>query len=291
MRPAIPLDSFCNAAVVHGDYAQLIRGMRWRFPRIESRMLFWCRSGAGRTWINGEAFDLSPGRFFIVPWGSDHAYEATSELGVGGVHVIPWYDPAERFSAYVAHSADSPFAGSATRKDLPCAGLEKTFVGRLDEHPVLARQAEYIVSWCKSGVCEEPIARALGPVVLWQWMQAATAADPQGLPPELIAVLSYFHGDGKPTATLDEFVRVGQVSRSTLIRYFRKYLKTTPHQWIADRQLREAEGLLRMTGLRVKEIAQKCGMEDPLYFSRWFRRRTGMSPRAFRASQRNVVPT
>lgn len=289
MSAAILLNDYENAVVIHGDYSQLTRGMKWHFPRVESRMLFWCLSGNGRTWINGEEYELTPGRFFILPWGSDHAYEAITALGVGGVHVIPWYDPAAAFDIEIAHSPSSKLAGDPARRDVACPGLDKTFVGQLEQHPVLGRQAEYIVSWFKSGAREEAIARALGPAVLWQWIASATAADLRGLPPELVVVINYVQGADKANPTLDELVRVSEVSKSTLIRQFSKYLNMTPHQWIGSRQQDRAEHLLRTTGLRIKEIAQSCGMDDPLYFSRWFRRRLGLSPKAYRDHHRDIT--
>jgi AraC-like DNA-binding protein len=44
----------------------------------------------------------------------------------------------------------------------------------------------------------------------------------------------------------------------------------------------EAARLLRFTDLTAQEIAQRVGYDDPLYFSRAFKRRYGESPSAYR---------
>ena len=52
--------------------------------------------------------------------------------------------------------------------------------------------------------------------------------------------------------------------------------------WINQEILLEAKRLLYYTSLDVKEIAYELGYEDHAYFSRFFRKNTGMTPTAFR---------
>jgi AraC family transcriptional regulator of arabinose operon len=46
--------------------------------------------------------------------------------------------------------------------------------------------------------------------------------------------------------------------------------------------------LLRVTSVPIKSLSQMVGYDDPLYFSRVFRRQVGMSPRAFRARSMEI---
>jgi AraC family transcriptional regulator, transcriptional activator of pobA len=55
---------------------------------------------------------------------------------------------------------------------------------------------------------------------------------------------------------------------------------------VTERVMVEAARLLRYTDLTVGEIAYRVGYEDPLYFSRAFKRYGGRSPQAYRASVR-----
>lgn len=56
----------------------------------------------------------------------------------------------------------------------------------------------------------------------------------------------------------------------------------TAQQLIHDRLLIEAKRLLAYSKLSIKEIAFTIGLEDPAYFSRLFKQKTGINPAAFR---------
>jgi len=56
----------------------------------------------------------------------------------------------------------------------------------------------------------------------------------------------------------------------------------TPIELLHLRLLVEAERQLRYTSMPVTHVAYFLGFEDPAYFSRFFTRRMGLSPRAFR---------
>jgi len=58
----------------------------------------------------------------------------------------------------------------------------------------------------------------------------------------------------------------------------------SPMQLIHARMLIEAERQLRYTGMSITQVAYYLGFEDPAYFSRFFTRGMGASPRSFRRS-------
>jgi len=58
----------------------------------------------------------------------------------------------------------------------------------------------------------------------------------------------------------------------------------SPTQLVHARMLIEAERQLRYTGMSVTQIAYYLGFEDPAYFSRFFAKGMGVSPRGFRRS-------
>jgi AraC family transcriptional regulator, transcriptional activator of pobA len=58
----------------------------------------------------------------------------------------------------------------------------------------------------------------------------------------------------------------------------------TPVQLLHARLLIEAERQLRYTSMTVAQVAYHLGFQDPAYFSRFFARHFGLSPRAFRGA-------
>lgn len=72
------------------------------------------------------------------------------------------------------------------------------------------------------------------------------------------------------------------VTEKTLGRIVREQLGTTPTDLIRRRVLTHAKWQLLHTLRPVKEIAQEVGFSDELYFSRLFKKATGVSPTYFR---------
>lgn len=67
------------------------------------------------------------------------------------------------------------------------------------------------------------------------------------------------------------------------LRQFKAFSGTTPHGYLSDLRLERAKRLLRTTALPIRGISERVGMRDPAYFSRWFAREAGVTPRDFRA--------
>ncbi|MBI3830682.1 MAG: helix-turn-helix transcriptional regulator [Planctomycetes bacterium] len=72
------------------------------------------------------------------------------------------------------------------------------------------------------------------------------------------------------------------VSSGYLSAMFTRSLGRSFTDFLAACRLEEAEKLLADPSLSVKEIAARVGIDNPFYFSRLFRKRTGASPQQFR---------
>jgi AraC family transcriptional activator of pobA len=73
-------------------------------------------------------------------------------------------------------------------------------------------------------------------------------------------------------------VTVGQLSRLC-----REVLGKSSLQVMNDRLIQEAQRELVYTALPIKQLASELGFEDDAYFSRFFRKHIGMTPKAYRA--------
>ena len=72
------------------------------------------------------------------------------------------------------------------------------------------------------------------------------------------------------------------MSTSWFIRGFKEYTGFTPMQYILSVRIANAQGLLETTDYNVSEISRIVGYDNPLYFSRIFRKQCGVSPSDFR---------
>ena len=75
------------------------------------------------------------------------------------------------------------------------------------------------------------------------------------------------------------------LSAGHFARAFRRSTGLSPHQWLLQRRIDEAHGLLRDRRLSLAEIARACGFADQSHFTKAYTRRRGISPGAWRRQQ------
>lgn len=82
--------------------------------------------------------------------------------------------------------------------------------------------------------------------------------------------------------TVQHIADYAGVSRSQLYRAFLSDCGVSPHDFLQKYRINEACSLLRGGRLTVAEVAASVGFNDPLYFSRAFRRIKGITPTDYR---------
>jgi len=73
------------------------------------------------------------------------------------------------------------------------------------------------------------------------------------------------------------------VSRDYLRHLFQDYSEMSPMQHIIRARIEKAKDLLTDPELSVAQVAAESGFESPYYFSRFFRKETGVSPSQYRS--------
>ncbi len=85
----------------------------------------------------------------------------------------------------------------------------------------------------------------------------------------------------EPLSLRDVACELG-ITPGHLTTVVRRRTGRTVGEWIIDRRMAAARGLLADTDLPIAEVARRVGMSDPGYFSRLFSRTHGTSPREWR---------
>lgn len=78
------------------------------------------------------------------------------------------------------------------------------------------------------------------------------------------------------------------ISRNYLSTLFQTILYTSPSEYLANFRLTRAKEQLTITSLPISTIAEMCGYQDPLVFSKAFKRKTGLTPSQYRKKDREV---
>ena len=94
-----------------------------------------------------------------------------------------------------------------------------------------------------------------------------------------------------PEYALDEYIRSLPFHYDYLRKIFKKELGMSPLEYMTSLRMKNAERLLSTmwtSGYAIAEIAQMCGFDNALYFSRVFKKYFGCSPSQFVKTQREI---
>ncbi|MBP3620790.1 MAG: helix-turn-helix transcriptional regulator [Lachnospiraceae bacterium] len=94
----------------------------------------------------------------------------------------------------------------------------------------------------------------------------------------------YFNEHYSEDISIDEYAQNNHFSVSWFIRHFKQCTGSTPMQYILSKRIYNAEILLHDSTYNVTEIAEIVGYDNPLYFSRIFKKVKGLSPSEYRKS-------
>lgn len=73
-----------------------------------------------------------------------------------------------------------------------------------------------------------------------------------------------------------------KISQYYFCRLFKQSLGISPHQYLIQQRVERAKQLLRHPELTVTHVAMECGFANHSHFAKYFRQRTGISPKQFR---------
>lgn len=100
--------------------------------------------------------------------------------------------------------------------------------------------------------------------------------------PQVRDMLRYIRSNYMNPVSLDEIAEQVSLARSTCCREFKRQMGCTIFEHLLNVRLQEASRLLLTSNANITEISIRCGFASSSYFTKEFRRKTGLSPSAYR---------
>lgn len=104
---------------------------------------------------------------------------------------------------------------------------------------------------------------------------------------EMEYALHYFREHWNESIVIEDYAQTRGMSVSWFLRNFKQTTNTSPMQFILTLRINNAVHLLESTNYNVTEIGAIVGYDNPLYFSRIFKKQIGVSPSDYRKLLKN----
>ena len=90
------------------------------------------------------------------------------------------------------------------------------------------------------------------------------------------------------TFNLEEICEKLFISKSEVIRIFKKSYGVTPYQYLLDLKISKAKSILESGSASIKEISEQLAFANPYHFSEVFKQKVGLSPLQYRKKMRGL---
>jgi AraC-like DNA-binding protein len=81
---------------------------------------------------------------------------------------------------------------------------------------------------------------------------------------------------------LEKAASESKVTRRRFNELFKAQFNSTPNRYLTSVRIEKAKELLLTSKIPIKQVAELSGFEDFYYFSKVFKKETGLSPMQFR---------
>ena len=229
-------------------------------------------------------------QILYVANGKTHFWFDDKEEIVSAGHMV-LYKP-EEIQKYIYYLEDNPevfwihFTGSDVKNILAYHGISLDehvfYCGVLPDYKALFRKIIQELQLCRYGY-EDYIASLFNDILLLvdrqQHEQKKTTGNVQE---QIERAAAYFNENYNTKISIDDYAESLHISTNWFIHNFKQYAGMSPAQYILSLRMVNAQSLLERTTYNIKEISEIVGYENPLYFSRVFKKEIGKSPAQYR---------
>lgn len=100
--------------------------------------------------------------------------------------------------------------------------------------------------------------------------------------------LKYIEKNYTRKITIADLAQRTNMSQTRFHVAFKNIIGAAPGEYLIKQRLKKSQRLLLMTELPISEIAAQCGYEDQFFFSKLFKKKTGITPSTYRQQAKRV---
>lgn len=239
--------------------------------------------GQGTHCVDDGAYPIRAGDVFLVQGFRRHCYRDRRGLVFFNVMFNPERLglPADRLNAIPGYQAMFVLEPAYRRRHQFSSRLRLDRI-ELAQAESLARQIQEECDRREPGWEVAAIARLQELIVFLSRQYTQTGTESGQALLRVASVIGCIETDYGQPWTLDKLASSARMSASSLSHVFKEATGHPPIDYLIRVRIQRAMTLLRETAMPVSNVAGRVGFSDSNYFTRQFRRITGVSPREFR---------
>ena len=234
---------------------------------LDEYQLVFITDGFGQFESDQEVTTIDPGSLMILQPGIKHRYRPDLNTG--------WTEYYVGFKGSLSeHFFSQTFEGYESKSVIQC-GDQLEILGSYQKIFDLASEQKPLYHRIASGL----ILKMLGDVKSQQMQESIVGTDTIKM---INNAKSYMWENVAEDVDFTRFSQENHISYSYFRKVFKQYTGIAPHQFFLDLKIMRAKELIATTNKPIKEITYDIGLDSIHYFSRLFKKKTGLSPSKMR---------
>ncbi len=252
-----------------GYYPKASHHYRARKKGAKEFIFIYCTEGEGTLKVNNTEQPIKPNNFFMIPKNTPHHYWA-NDLNPWSIYWIH-FDGTLAQNLFDRYHTNSPATGIIPFESNRIILFDQIFQMFNSDYTEARMEYATILSL-----------NFISSFVFHELDQSV-----HNLKSQADIVIDFLTSNVDKSLRADDIAKAFNCSPSYLFNLFKKRTGYSPIHFFNLKKIQKACEYLSYTDLTVKEISYRMGFQDPLYFSRLFKKYMGVSPKTYKRDQQN----